>query len=75
MVFEPVRQEEIQWSGLEVLFYAPYKTNADIGSDSNQGGPAFVAGEGGPYALIIVPVGTHKEPSLGSAEKPSPDPQ
>ena len=58
-----------------VMFYGPYMTNADIGSDSNQGRPAFVAGEGGPYALIIVPVGTHKGPSHASAEKPSPDPQ
>lgn len=43
-----------------VMFYAPYLTNADLGSDGQQGGgPAFVAGEGTPSALIIVPVGTH----------------
>ena len=42
-----------------VMFYGPYLTNADIGSDGNPGGPAFVAGEGGPQALIIVPLGVH----------------
>ncbi len=49
-----------------VMFYAPYMTNADIGSEGQAaGGPAFVAGAGGPYALIIVPVGgaaAHKHP-------------
>jgi len=46
-----------------VMFYAPYKTNADLGlsgalgPDGNPDGPVFVAGEGTPYALIIVPVG------------------
>jgi hypothetical protein len=43
-----------------VMFYAPYLTNADIGSEGQAGGgPAFVAGEGLPFALIIVPVATH----------------
>ena len=49
-----------------VMFYAPYLTNADIGVDNAKLGPdgnpmwpAFVAGEGTPYALIIVPVGNH----------------
>ncbi|HLH87789.1 MAG TPA: hypothetical protein VKX28_04965 [Xanthobacteraceae bacterium] len=49
-----------------VMFYAPYLTNADIGVDKNKlgidgnpMGPAFVAGEGSPFALIIVPVGDH----------------
>jgi hypothetical protein len=42
-----------------VMFYGPYLTNADIGSDGSFGGPAFVAGEGSPHALIIVPLGTH----------------
>lgn len=47
-----------------VMFYAPYLTNAEFGSgplgtDGNPDGPAFVAGEGTPNALIIVPVGTH----------------
>ena len=46
-----------------VMFYAPYLTNADLGSDGQAGaGPAFVASEGTPYALIIVPVGTHTSP-------------
>jgi hypothetical protein len=48
-----------------VMFYGPYLTNVDLGlegepgSDGNPVGPAFVAGEGTPYALIIVPVGAH----------------
>jgi hypothetical protein len=51
-----------------VMFYGPYLTNADLGvdgelgSDGNPAGPAFVAGEGSPHALIIVPVGTHTGP-------------
>jgi hypothetical protein len=46
-----------------VMFYAPYLTNADLGSDGQAGaGPAFVASEGTPYALIIVPVETHTSP-------------
>jgi hypothetical protein len=48
-----------------VMFYAPYLTNADLGSDGQAGGgPAFVAGEGTPYALIIVPVGAHTGPAI-----------
>jgi hypothetical protein len=42
-----------------VMFYGPYMTNADLGSDGNFAGPAFVVGEGTPHALIIVPVGSH----------------
>lgn len=51
-----------------VMFYAPYLTNADLGSDGplgpdgNPDGPAFVAGEGTPQALIIVPVAAHSQP-------------
>lgn len=51
-----------------VMLYGPYLTNADLGldgelgSDGNPAGPAFVAGEGSPHALIIVPVGTHTGP-------------
>ena len=47
-----------------VMFYAPYLTNADLGVDRNKlgpdgnpSGPVFVAGEGTPHALIIVPLG------------------
>jgi hypothetical protein len=47
-----------------VMVYGPYMTNAELGVDNtnlapdgNPEGPAFVAGEGGPNALIIVPVG------------------
>jgi len=42
-----------------VMFYGPYMTNVDLGSDGNPHGPAFVAGEGTPLALIIVPVAEH----------------
>ena len=49
-----------------LMFYAPYLTNADLGVDGtrlgpdrNPVGPVFVAGEGGPYALIIVAIGRH----------------
>jgi hypothetical protein len=42
-----------------VMFYAPYLTNADVGSDGNFAGPAFIVGEGTPHALIIVPLGEH----------------
>ena len=44
-----------------VMFYAPYLTDADLGSngalglDGNPAGPAFVAGAGTPQALIICP--------------------
>jgi hypothetical protein len=57
-----------------VMFYAPYLTNADLGvdgdlgSDGNPVGPAFVAGEGTPYALIIVPVGAHTGPGHAKQE-------
>jgi hypothetical protein len=39
------------------MFYAPFLTNVDIGSEGQAGGgAAFVAAQGTPYALIIVPV-------------------
>jgi hypothetical protein len=42
-----------------VMFYAPFLTNVDIGSAGQAGGgAAFVAAQGTPYALIIVPVPT-----------------
>jgi len=51
-----------------VMFYAPYLTNAELGSGGQSaGGPAFVAGEGTPYALIIVPVGAHAGSAHSSA--------
>jgi hypothetical protein len=50
-----------------VMFYAPYLTNIDLGLDGDlgpdgnpMGGPAFVASEGTPQALIIVPVGARQ---------------
>jgi len=54
-----------------VMFYGPYLTNADLGSDGNLAGPAFVAGEGTPHALIIVPLGAHDGTSHAQADKPS----
>lgn len=51
-----------------VMFYAPYLTNAELGSGGQTSGdPAFVAGEGTPYALIIVPVAAHPGPGHSSA--------
>jgi hypothetical protein len=56
-----------------VMFYAPYLTNADLGlddtlgTDGNPVGPVFVAGEGSPYALIIVPIGKHQTAGHSSA--------
>ncbi len=49
-----------------VMFYAPFLTNADIGSQGQAaGGPAFVAAQGTPYALIIVPVPAGAQMSAG----------
>ena len=51
-----------------VMFYGPYMTNNDLGSDGNPRGPAFVAGEGTPHALIIVPVSGHNSADHVSAD-------
>lgn len=53
-----------------VMFYGPFLTNADLGSDGI-GSAVFVAGEGQPDALIIVPVPTHTGANHASADKPS----
>jgi len=42
-----------------LMFYAPYLTNADIGSDGKSTSPAFVVGEGTPHAVMIVPLKAH----------------
>ena len=47
-----------------LMFYAPYLTNADLGSQ-NLAWPAFVAGSGTPNALIIVPVPEEAQPGPG----------
>jgi hypothetical protein len=59
-----------------VMFYAPYLTNAelgvdrtDLGPDGNPSGPAFVAGEGTPHALIIVPIGAHTGSAHASTDR------
>jgi len=60
-----------------LMFYAPYLTNADLGldgslgPDGNPAGPVFVAGEGTPHALIIVPVGVHGGDAHPTAVNPS----
>jgi hypothetical protein len=49
-----------------VMFYAPFMTNAEIGSEGQAaGGPAFIAAQGTPYALIIVPVPTGAQMNSG----------
>jgi hypothetical protein len=59
-----------------VMFYAPYMTNAELGSEGQAaGGPAFVAGEGTPFALVIVPVGTHAGAGHSAAEPVSGSPK
>jgi len=45
-----------------VMFYGTHLTNADLGSDGSQGGPAFVVNESSPHALVIVPVAAHTQP-------------
>lgn len=49
-----------------VMFYGTRLKNADLGvdgadlgPDGNPRGPTFVAGDGSPYALVIVPVAAH----------------
>jgi hypothetical protein len=38
-----------------LMFYAPYLTNAALGSDGSPQSPLFVVDEGTPHALMIVP--------------------
>lgn len=59
--YTPNAREEIVHFPPHVMFYAPYLTaeiglGGSLGPDGNPDGPAFVAGEGTPQALIIVPV-------------------
>jgi len=39
-----------------LMFYVPYLTNADLGSNGEPGSATFVINEGGPGAYAIVPV-------------------
>jgi hypothetical protein len=62
-----------------VMFYGTHLTNADLGVDSkdldqdgNPKGPTFVAGDGSPFGIIIVPVKMRSETAGGQA-KPSHD--
>ena len=46
------------------MFYAPYMTDADIGGNSNSGGP-FVLGDGkGPHGYIIMPAGVMEKAKM-----------
>ena len=60
-----------------VMFYGTHMTNADLGVDSknlgldgNPKGPTFVAGDGSPFGMIIVPVKMRTETGDGQG-KPS----
>lgn len=61
---------EVQHFPPHVMFYGPYLTNADLGSDGKFTSAVFVAGEG-PHALIIVPVPVQPGPNHRPADKPS----
>lgn len=51
-----------------VMFYAPYLTNAELGSGGQSAGsPVFVAGDGTPFALVIVAIGAHDGPAHSAA--------
>lgn len=45
-----------------LMFYVPYLTNADLGSDGGPDSPLFVIAEGTPGAYAIVPVPLAAEP-------------
>lgn len=44
--------------GPHLMFYVPYLTNRDLGSDGSPAAPTFVINEGQPGAYAIVPVAT-----------------
>lgn len=56
-----------------VMFFGTHLSNADLGvgeelgADGQPIGPAYVAAEGTPYALVIVPVGAHGGPAHSAA--------
>ena len=65
-----------------VMFYGTHLTNADIGvdgkdlgPDGNPKGPTFVAGDGSPFSMIIVPIGAHAAAAEASVAKPAGDSQ
>ncbi len=45
-----------------LMFYVPYLTNADLGSDGGPGAATFVINEAQPGAYAIVPVPLEGEP-------------
>jgi hypothetical protein len=62
-----------------VMFYGTHLTNADLGVDSkdlgqdgNPKGPTFVAGDGSPFGIIIVPV-KMRGATAGGQAKPAHD--
>lgn len=60
---------EIQSFPPHVMFYGPFLTNAELGSDGKFTSAVFVAGEGRPDALIIVPVPVNAGKSNTTSEK------
>jgi hypothetical protein len=58
-----------------VMFYGMHLTNAELGSDGSQSGPAFVVNESAPHALIIVPVVALTNLSHAPADDRSGSPQ
>jgi hypothetical protein len=69
--FLPDDKGQISHFPPHLMFYGPYLRNADIGSPGQQpsGNLVFVAGEGAPQALIIVPVGSSAEPAHTEAHQ------
>jgi hypothetical protein len=69
----PNAKGEIVHFAPHLMFYAPYLKNADLGlsnvlgPDGNPEGPAFVAGEGSPNALIIVPLEDRRSPNVNAS--------
>jgi hypothetical protein len=45
------------------MFYAPYITNADIGGEPKEGGPAIL-GEPGPHSYIILGAGEKEKAKI-----------
>lgn len=68
----PNAKGEITHFPPHVMFYAGYIAKADLGvgavlgPNGNPTGPAFVAGDGAPHALIIVPLVDRGDPNQNS---------
>lgn len=57
-----------------LMFFAPYMSNADIGSDGSPESPAFIVNERTPHALIIVRAGQQGHGGHASAPRGDPRP-